>query len=170
MNLPQSLFIQTIEARNIHLDVHSHEKGTGVVKRKYKLAGNRFPGGGMLFWVSTHKSNVYSIHKTVKYTYPDDYEECTAKPLKDTPAYLSIDHIDYLSDDEIYTKYSNPDNGFKKVGKIKVDAFKKLTSLTTKLKLTPDPNSLQQMINITRATVGSEENVDDILKSMGLPT
>lgn len=102
MNLPQPLFIQTIEARDIHLDVHSHEKGTGVVKPKYKLAGNRFPGGGILFWVSTHKSNVYSTHKTVKYTYPDDYEECTAKPLKGTPTYLSIDHIDYLSDDEIY--------------------------------------------------------------------
>lgn len=58
----------------------------------------------------------------------------------------------------------------KKVGKIKVDAFKKLTDLTTKLRLTPDPNSLQQMINITRATVGSEENVDNILRSMGLPT
>lgn len=135
MNLPQPLFIQTIEARNIHLDVHSHEKSTGVVKPKYKLAGNRFPGGGILFWVSTHKSNVYSVHKTVKYTYPNDYEECTAKPLKNTPTYLSIDHIDYLSDNEIYTKYSNADNGFRKVGKIKVDAFKKTNRFNYKTKI-----------------------------------
>lgn len=170
MQIPSEIILQTIEVRNIHLDVHSHEKGTGVVKRKYKLAGNRFPGGGVLFWVSTHKEYVYPKDKRVKYIYPDHYEECTSNALRSSPTYLSIDHVDYLSEDEICNKYRNTANGFKKVGKIKVDAFKKLTGLTTKLRLTPNPNSLQQMINITRATVGSEENVDDILRSMGLPT
>jgi hypothetical protein len=57
--LPKELMLLTIEQRNVHLDIHSQEKDTKVVKPKYKVAGNRFPNGGVLFWVSTHKSYTY---------------------------------------------------------------------------------------------------------------
>lgn len=168
MILPKDLMLQTVEARNIHLDVHSQEKGTTVVKPKYKLAGNRFPGGGMLFWVSTHKSYTYPKDRTIKYEHPTDYDECNAQPLKDKPSYLCIEKTDYLLDDEIYNKYTNVANGFKKVAKIKETSFKKLADLKAKMRLNSDPTSLQKMMDITKATVGSDENVDDVLRSMGL--
>lgn len=166
--LPKELMLQTVEARNVHLDVHSLEKSTNVVKPKYKLAGNRFPGGGILFWVSTHKSSTYPKDKTVKYTHPEDYDECSARPLIDMPSYLCIERTDYLLDSEIYSKYTNAANGFKKVARIKESSFKNLTDLKARLRLNSDPASLRKMTDITLATVASNENVDDVLRSMGL--
>jgi hypothetical protein len=93
---------------------------------------------------------------------------CTAQSLKDKPSYLCIEKTDYLLDDEIYSKYTNAANGFKKVAKLKAKSFKQLTDLKAKLRLNSNPSSLEKMKEITIATVGSDENVDDVLKSMGL--
>ncbi len=166
--LPKDLMLLTIEPRNVHLDVHSQEKDTRVVKPKYKVAGNRFPDGGVLFWVSTHKSYTYPEDRTVEFKYPENYEMCNAQPLKDKSSYLCIEKTDYLLDDEIYNKYTNAANGFKKVAKLKASSFKQLTDLKAKLRLNSNPSSLEKMKKITLATVGSDENVDDVLKSMGL--
>ncbi|MEI9914448.1 MAG: hypothetical protein WDN66_05805 [Candidatus Saccharibacteria bacterium] len=63
MQIPKALFIQTIEPRNVHLDVHSKEKHTGVIKAKYKLAGNHLPTGGTLFWIYTSQDETYPQDK-----------------------------------------------------------------------------------------------------------
>jgi len=168
MLLPKPLFLQTIEVRNVHLDVHSKEKRTGIVKQKYKLAGNRFPTGGFLFWVYTSQDETYPKNRTVIFNHPSDYEFCSSNALKKKPSYICIDRTDYATDDEIYTKYTNAANQFKKVAKVNDAAFKQLAALRGKLRLNSNPNSKQEIENIARATVGSDENVDDVLKSMGL--
>ncbi|MDR0591057.1 MAG: hypothetical protein LBG75_00600 [Candidatus Nomurabacteria bacterium] len=168
MPLPKNLFLQTVEERNVHLDVHSEEKRTGVIKPKYKLAGNRLPVGGVLFWVSTSANYGYPSHKSVRFEHPTDYDTCSAQPLRDGPSYFCIDKTDYLSDDEMYDKYKNGANGFKKVARIKNASFRQLVNLRSKIRLASNPSSLEHMTNIVLATVGSDENANDILKSMGL--
>lgn len=168
MQLPRQLFLQTIEVRNVHLDVHSKERGTSVTKPKYKLAGNRFPAGGTIFWVYTSSDEVYPKNKTVTFSHPADYESCSSNALKNARSYICIDKTDYITDDEIYAKYTNHANQFKKVARVSDTAFKQLASLRSKLRLNSNPNSRQEIENITRATVGSDENVEDVLGSMGL--
>lgn len=168
MQLPQQLFLQTIEVRNVHLDVHSKEKSTGVTKPKYKLAGNRFPTGGTIFWVYTSSGEAYPKDRTVMLSHPSDYESCNSNALKNARSYICIDRTDYITDDEIYVKYINHANQFKKVARVNDAAFKQLASLRSKLRLNSNPSSRQEIENIAKATVGSEENVDDVLGSMGL--
>lgn len=167
MQLPKQLVVQGIVARNIHLDVHSAEKGTGVIKPKYKLAGNRFPTGGILFWVHTSKP-VDAEERTIKLEHPQHYDECNSNALKTAPSYVCISKTDYLTDDEIFSKYSNSANGFKKVAVVKEETFKCLVAMRSKLRLSANPNSLKLITAIATATVGSDENIDDVLKSMGL--
>ncbi|MEI9914447.1 MAG: hypothetical protein WDN66_05800 [Candidatus Saccharibacteria bacterium] len=106
--------------------------------------------------------------KTITLSYPNDYEFCSSNALKRKPSYICIDRTDYITDDEAYTKYTNAANQFKKVAKINDAAFKQLSEIRTKLRLNSNPNSKKAIEDIARATAGSDENIDDVLKSMGL--
>jgi len=167
MHFPKELAVQAIEKRNVYRDEHSKEASTNVVKRKYKLAGNRFPGdGGVLFWIYTSKEETYPKDRTVVFTI-SDYHWCKQRQLRTSPSRVCIDKVDYHTEEEIASKIQHHENGFQKVAILRKEAFQKLAGMTGKVRLS-NKNSVEIMQQIVRATVDTDEQYESILGRMGL--
>lgn len=163
----KSVILHLIQERHIYKDERSEERGTGVVKRKYKLAG-KWPSAlraqnVRIFFVSTSRelSNRMSVAISGA-----DYESCSSSSLKEGVSYYDLRKNESLSAEEVVKKKEDPNNGFKDVAVITESAFEKFLTASKNLKLQGRPPiSVQNIINIS-SSVASEEVSDKLLREL----
>ncbi len=172
MQIPKELATyRQIEERCIYEDDASEEPGTGVTKRKYKLASywskHLQEIDTRLFYVSTSHPYKEKQETTIQIK-ADDYEKCINRNLLTKTSYYNIKDYCLISLDDIRKKTANPDNGFKNVAKIKKKSFKKFTEAAKKLKIQARPPIGAETIKTLVESVTEDEIRDDVLRDLHL--
>jgi len=169
LNFPKQILLAAIQERHIYKDEKSLEKSTGIIKRKYKLAG-KWPDvlkneDMRLFFVSTSKE--YSVQSRSKIEISkDDYLTCKLSTLKNVVSYYNPGRYELLSGDDIKTKIDDIDNGFKDVATIKETSFEKFLHQAEKLKLGGrPPKTVEDLVTIMKC-VADEEISNQKLKEL----
>ncbi len=118
MFISDELLLSKIEAQNAYCDKKSKESVTGVVKRKYKLAGNGLRELGVYtFFVSTTNLSACKKRLTIEVE-KNHWENLTEGYFKKDVAYIDVTKIEVLRSGELLEKIKDENNKFPHVGKL----------------------------------------------------
>jgi hypothetical protein len=116
----------------------STERGTGVVKRKYKLAGRKINGviatlgiKSYIFFPTTTRTHHSS--KTTVAIQPGEMDHFHPRPLRHTTTYIDITGRERIFEHELSSKISDPHNGFKRVARLNARKWAELQALATNI-------------------------------------
>lgn len=169
LSFPSSVILSTVKEKHIYKDEFSSERGTGVIKRKYKLAA-KWPEALKsqnirMFFVST--SSPDSVQKRVSIKIEkSDYLECRLSNLLKNTSYYDLTKREILSGDEVKAKIDDPSNEFKDVATITDGAFERFLQKTEKLHIQIKPPISVQDIESIAKSVADEEISDKLLKDL----
>ncbi|HNV97467.1 MAG TPA: hypothetical protein PKL13_04170 [bacterium] len=138
--LPDSILLKTIQKQNAYFHKNSKEQTTGVIKSKYKLAGNILQDFRVyIFFILTSHSSSCDKRTTLKIK-KCDWENRKQKHLGGV-GYLDVKKVETLDEKEIITKLKA--NEFYCVARLSDDKFIQLNDLCKKARCqtsTPDKN------------------------------
>jgi len=125
---------RSAKVRCFYCDEHSIERGTGVTKRKYKLAGiqthDSFKKLGIpsyIYFVTTTQSH-HNAQVTLKIE-PHEMDHYVHKPLSHVPTYIDIRNRERIFEADLQAKINNATNGFRKVAQLSQQKWTELQGL-----------------------------------------
>lgn len=169
MELPNSVKLTKIQTQNTFCDKKSFEKFTQQIKPKFKVCADSLPKELQvhLFFVSTTTKDSYR-RDFVVIVDELEWENRIGNYLKDV-SYLSVTHLDCLSDDDIISKINDPENGFELVARLPDNKYQELKTkyLKKRNKLTLQRQELGELAFSVELAL-SEEDKEDTIKRLGI--
>jgi hypothetical protein len=168
MFLPDSFLIQKIKIQHAYCDRASKENSTGVVKTKYKLAGNLVPLQIYTFFVATKNRFACKPGSFIEVK-KQDWDQLSAGHLREPIGYLDINKIEPLTEQELLAKIKDKNNGFNCVAKLSDAKFQELKALRSRAHMNQQPIEKTALINIALADV-VDLNLysQDVIDKLGL--
>ena len=175
MDLPNELHLSKISHRCLYCDKKSVEPGTGVIKKKYKLAS--VPGD-----IVTHQLNVYRFFigtsqkeacqkDLTLVVMPEHWEHIDIlyeSVLANTTGYYDLRRVEVMSKDELLLKLKEKPISFQYAAKLRTEHFDQLRSLSPKLYRSHKALSKEKIDNILGALFQDNEDINKILSLLGL--
>lgn len=168
MRLPGRLRIHSIDIQKIYFDKKSEEQGTGIIKEKYKIAGNKLPTLNICtFFMMTSNRESCKSQFTVTFT-PQHCEILEAGHLRNE-SYVDITKTDVLSEDNVISKMDDLQNEFKYVARLCDSKFSELINLAFRVRTHQSSLSLERVVLIQAALGIDTSNVsEEILEKLRL--
>jgi hypothetical protein len=132
VDLPANILLLKIISRSLFLDKKSQESLTGVIKRKYKLAGNAILEN-YFFNILTRTYSACKADFTVCIE-PNDWENKTLEPkFWGQNTYCDLTKCEILTKAQLVTKMKDKNNGFPFIAKLGERKFQQLQALRNKM-------------------------------------
>lgn len=130
MEMPESLILRKIINQNVYCDERSEERHiTGVLKRKYKLAGNIIKLLEVYaFFVITKERTSCNRYTTIEVE-QKHWENKVSKYLNEPKSYIDLHKVEALSSDELCKKIRDNMNQFLIVARLCDDKYSELKDL-----------------------------------------
>lgn len=175
MIFPDEFYLAKVSTRCLYFDKKSKENFTGVVKRKYKLAGIN---NDILtdvtevyrFFVGTSEQSSCQRELTleVKPGHWEFIDTSHQSTLGAKSGYFDVGKIDVLNRAELMDKMKDTSNGFAYVARLKEKCFGDLQSLASRLHRAHRPISKTRVPHILNALIKESDDVDKIMLQLGL--
>lgn len=163
MKLSEAL--SRIERQSAYYDRKSKESATETDKPKYKVAGCNIPALNIFpFYILTTTCDSYKKANRIEIS-RDEWEERNPKHLTADISYISPDHVESFSGQDIYSKISDRENGFPKVARLPDGKFRRLKILVENRKRLPHLTSSKEYLNKLALSIPIDEVVVNKIKS-----
>lgn len=167
MELPDHVLLGKLQSQHTYFDRKSEERGTGVVKGKYKVAGNILPTLGVYaFFPLTSKYE--TCHKLLTVSIEQsDWENKDPQHLHGDFSYLNIKKVETLNKKDLLVKMKDYDNRFLTVARLCDRKYEELRGLLNTL-----PNTRTFISDVTKDLINSalaeSEIVEKTLQALNL--
>lgn len=173
--LPDEFLLMKILTKCLYFDQKSKEGSTGVIKKKYKLAGinnDILTETTQVYRFFVGTSEEASCQKELTLAiYPNDWEEIDdshKSTIGSIAGYYDVKNIDVIGRTELLEKMRDISNGFKYVANLKYEAFGKLKSIALQLDRAHKPISKTKVPHILNALIKKNDEVERIMQKLGL--
>lgn len=165
MELPNEVLLSKIAKRGLYYDKKSKEETTGVIKPKYKLAGNNIPAIEQYFFhVLATTLSVCKASVTLRIRQQDWEERVKGSYLPKDISYCDLTKFEIMDGLELLEKIKDKKNGFPYVAKLCSSKYEKLKKLGKKMKY--DTRISDEAIKIV--INGLSDSADEIAMKLGL--
>ena len=171
MDLPENLLLQKVKVQYAYCDRKSKEVTTGIVKTKYKLAGNIIDSLKIYtFFIATKNELACQSRLTIEIQ-TKHWEELEPGHLSNPIGYIDITKFEPLTEQELLYKMRDKGNGFICVAKLCDNKFSELKDLRSKAHTSRSFIPIERTVLIKLALddiVDFSQISDDLLKKLGL--
>lgn len=156
-----------VRPKNVHRDRKSIETTTGVVKLKYKLAGNPLRDlDQFVFFVMTSNPNTCHRNTSIRVDETEWINKDTRFPTSlQGVSYIDLTKHEFLTSEEIRYKILDPKNHFRRIAELPENKYRTLKNGLVRLRNLPKPTAPE----ITRLLVqGLEPISSDLIRKLGI--
>jgi len=168
MFLPDWFLIKKIKIQHAYCDRTSKEISTGVIKTKYKLAGNLVPLQIYTFFIATKNKSACKTGSFIEVE-QKDWEQLSTGHLREPVGYIDINKIEPLTEQELLVKIKDKNNGFNCVARLCDIKFQELKTLRCRAHIDQQSIEKTALIQIALSeVVDLNQYSQDVIDKLGL--